>query len=279
MSQTIQSNPQALIESIARVLPPGAKDDARQFFQLLVDNLTALSPGGNLLRIGGVQQNASAPPQGVAHSVSAANGVATVKIVNPQTPGGTQIWHEISYSPLKSFTQNVTTEEPTTSTSVTIPQSGVSAFYRIRSSYDKKSWTNYTLSSTSTIDAGLVGSSAIEPASVLNQTNYAFVNSQAAGSGSIVTVNGSGGTFAPYTSIRGSQSFLRPSATIVGVELGSSQFVGYDPKANQFHILPTLAEAMPDNYEPVGYVQVGSGTPGGGGTYGGNGGRLTAVPV
>jgi hypothetical protein len=279
MSQTIQGNQLALIESFVRTLAPSARDDARQLLVNLYDNLTALSPGGNLIRIGGVQENASQPPSGVVHSVSAANGVATVNITNPPTPGGTQIWHRISYSPLKSFTQNVTTLEPTTATSVTIPQSGVSTFYQLESSFDKKTWSKATLSSTETIDAGLVASQAIEPAAVFNQSNFAFVNSQATGSGATVTVNGSGGTFSPYTAVKGNQTFLRPSATIVGVELGANQFVGYDPKAKQFQLLPTLAGVLPDNLEPVGYVQAGSSTPGGGGTTGGNGGRLSAVQV
>lgn len=242
---------------------------------VIIANLTALSPGGNLLRQGGTKSGASAAPSGVSHSVSAANGVATVQINNPKDAPPGPIYHEVSYSPLVSFTKNVTTLPPTTSTSVTIPQSGVSAFYRLRSSFDQKTWTDYKLSSTSAIDAGLVSSAAVEPGTAFNQTNFASVVGQTSGAADIVTVSGTGGNFSNYTAVKGSVQSVRPSATLVGSDLGDSQFVGYD--GSQFHLLSTLAEVLPDNLEPVGYVAFNSGNPGGGGPKGGNGGRLTAV--
>lgn len=276
MSQTIQSNALAKIESIARVLPVDARDEFRSLMSdIVIANLTALSPGGNLIQPGGTKSGASAPPSGVSHSVSAANGVATVQITNPSDAPPGPIYHEVSYSPLVSFTKNVTTLEPTTATSVTIPQSGVSAYYRLRSSFDKKTWTDYKLSSTQLIDAGKVGSSGVEPGAAFNQTNFASVVGQTSGAVDVVTINGTGGPFSTYTAVKGSTQSVRPSATLVGSNLGEHQFVGYD--GSQFHLLSTLAGVFPDNLEPVGYVQLDSGNPGGGGATGGNGGRMTAV--
>ena len=275
MSNTVQAGLQARIESIARSMPPKAQEDTRQFFQALVDNLTALSPGGNLLQIGGAQANASKPPSGVVHSVEGANGQYTVSITNPPTPQGTQIYHEVSYSPLKSFTKNVTTMEPTTATSVQIPSPGGNYFFRLRSSYDKENWSAHQLASTSSIDAGLVSSSAIEPGAAFNQTNFATVAGKSSGTLDTVTVNGTGGPFSSYTSVKGPTQSLRPSVTIVGSQLSPQQFVGYD--GSQFRLLSTLAGVFPDNLEPVGFVSLNGGATGGGGSGGGNGGRLTAV--
>lgn len=193
MSQTIQSNARTLVESIARVLPPSAREDFRNLMNSIVlENLTALSPGGNLLQPGGPQAGGSAPPIGVAHAVTAKNGVLTVAIANPSKSAPTPIYHEFSYSPLASFTKNVTTLPPTTDTSINVPALPGNALYtRLRSSFDKKTWSNYQLSSTSPIDPGYIGSDATAPGATFNQSNYAIVNSQAT-SPPMITVNGAG---------------------------------------------------------------------------------------
>ncbi len=274
MSQSLQSNPSALVESIARNLPPSARDDFRNLMnECVLANLTALSPGGNLLQIGGPKAGSSAPPVGVSHQATGANGVVTVSIANPSTPQGTPIWHEYSYSPLASFTKNVTTLPPTTSTSITIPAVGANVFGRLRSSFDRKTWTKYQLSSTSPIDAGYVESSALSAGAAFNQTNFALVQSQTSGGATTIAVNGTGGNFTPYTAVKGSIQSMRPSATIVGLELGTNQFLGWD--GEQFQISPSLAGVFPDDLEPVGAITAGSSTPGGGGASGGNGGRMT----
>ncbi len=272
MSQTIQANPRALIESIARKLHPGAQDDARQFFNLLLDNITSLSPGGNLLQAGGAPAGSSAPPTGVSHSVAGANAAYSVQIANPPNAKST-IYHELSYSPVVSFTKNVTTLPPTTNTSISIPSPGGNYFFRLRSSYDKKTWTNHQLTSPSAISAGLVESSAISSGAAFNQTNYAVVNSNTAGPAAQVNISGPSGQFTPYTAVKGTKQVLRPSATIFGSGLTASQFVGWD--GDQYRLAPTLAQVLSDNLEPVGAITVGSTQTGGGGTGGGNGGRLT----
>lgn len=259
MSNTIQSGHQARIESIARSMPPKAQEDMRQLLTSVIHNLTALSPGGNLLEIGGAQANASKPPTGVTHTVQGANAQYTVGITNPSSPQGTQIWHEISYSPLKSFTQGRVTMEPTTDTSVQIPSPGGSFFFRLRSSFDKKTWSNYQYASTSPVKAGLVSSAATSSGGAFNQTNFAEVNSQAAGTSAAVTISGVGGLLSAYTAVKGAAQQVRPSATIVGVTPQSTQFVGFD--GTSFALKPTLAAVLSDNLEPVGKVSVVSTAP------------------
>jgi hypothetical protein len=255
MSQTLQANPSALVESIARTLPPGAQDDFRNLLNTVVlANLTALAPGGNLLQPGGAQAGSSAPPAGVVFSASGGNGVITISITDPSTAKPNTIWHEISYGPLVSFTKNVTTLPATTNTALTIPASGQSLFVRLRSSFDKKTWSAYQLASTSAIDAGLVEATAMSAAAAFNQTNFSVVNSQASGGSALVTISGVGGPLTAYPAVRGTTQAIRPSATVVGVPPSSEQFVGWD--GNGFQLKPTLASVLADNLEPVGKVSV-----------------------
>jgi hypothetical protein len=277
MSQTVQSDLLTRIESIARQQAPGAKEDMRQLLTTIVHNLTVLSPGGNLLQIGGPKAGASAPPVGVTHSVSGANGVATVNISNPAGAQPGSIWHQVRYSPLASFTQSSTVMEPTQATSVTIPQSGVKAFYQVRSSFDKVNWSAYKFptSGPTAVDAGLVESSAMSSGAAFNQTNFALVQSQSLGSGAAISIGGTSSPYSPYTAVKGSKQSLRPSATIVGANLQSSTFIGWD--GSTYQVKATLADVLADDLEPVGKVSLGSGQTGGGTVTGGNGGRMTAV--
>lgn len=273
---TIQSDVMARVESIARRLHPDAAEDFRVLMsEIFLPNLQAALPGGNLITPGGAKAGSSAPPTGVSHSVAGANAQYTVSIANPTNVGGRPIWHEISYSPLKSFTRGVVTQEPTTQTTVQIPSPGGSFAFRLRSSFDKVSWSPYQYSTTTPVDAGYVESSALSRASALNQSNFAVVNSQSFGGLVGVTVNGIGGNFTPYIAVRGGVQSIRPSATIIGPFVAGSQMVTWD--GAQFHLASTVAEALSDDNEPVGHVQVGSGTAGGGGTTGANDGRLVGA--
>lgn len=254
MSTTVQANPQALIESMARSFPASSQDDVRNLMNLVMNNLTYLSPGGNLLQAGGAQQGSSAPPSGVTFTASGANGVISIAITDPTTAKPNSVWHEISYGTLVSFTQNVTTMSPTTNTTLSIPASGQSLFVRLRSSFDKVTWSAYQLASTSAIDAGLVESSAMAPAAAFNQTNFGVVNSQASGSAAAVTISGTGGDLTSYPAVKGSTQVIRPSATVVGVEPESEQFVAWD--GTGFQLKPTLAGVLADGLEPVGAVSV-----------------------
>lgn len=277
MSQTIQGNPKALIESVVRKLAPTSQDEARQLFNIFLENLTSLSPGGNLIQPGGPKANSSAPPVGVTHSTTGANGVLTVSVTNPPTPQSTPIYHEFSYSPNVSFVgQGVTTLPPTINTSITIPAVGGNVYCRLRSSYDKKTWSNYSLSATTPIDAGYVESSALSSGSAFNQTNFAEVTTAFDGSAASVNINGPAGQFTPYTAVKGSIQSPRPSATIIATELSPNQVVTWD--GSTYRLASSLADSFADNLEPVGAVIAGSG-PGGGGASGGNGGRLSALQI
>lgn len=255
MSQTVQANPEALIENIARNLPPSVQDDFRNLMSgVVLANITSLSPGGNLVQAGGAKQGSSTPPAGVVFSADGANGVITVSITDPSTAKPNTIWHEISYGTLISFTRNVTTLPATTNTALTIPASGQSLFVRLRSSFDKITWTAYQLASTSATDAGLVQATAMTPAAAFNQTNFAEVNSAASGSAAVVTIGGTGGPLTSYPAVRGTTQALRPSGTVVGVAPGTEQFVGWD--GSGFQLKPTLAGVLADNLEPVGKASV-----------------------
>jgi hypothetical protein len=256
MSNTVQANPRALVESVARILPPGAQDDFRNLMnETVLANLTALSPGGNLIQPGGAASGSSAPPQGVKFSVSGANGVFSVNITDPSTAKPNTIWHEVSYGPLISFTSGVTTMAATANSTASVAAPGVSAYFRLRSSFDKQTWSAYQLASTSIIDAGLVVAKTMAPAAAFNQTNYAVVNSQASGSAAAVTVSGTGGDFTAYTAVLGGAESVMPSATIVNVPPETEQFVAVtgDPV---FQLKPTLASCFADGLTPVGKVSV-----------------------
>lgn len=255
MSQTVQSPLLTQVESIARSLPAKAQEDFRQLMGGIIDNVTALSPGGNLLKIGGPAAGSSKAPTGVTHAVAGANGQLSVQITNPQTPQGTQILHEFSYSPVVSFKGTVTTLPPTTATSFQVPAVGQAVYTRLRSSYDGVNWSNYTLSSTTPTDAGFVESSAMSSGGAFNQTNFAEVGSQVGGSGTaLVTIGGPGGPLTPYAAVKGTAQVTRPSATVAGVAPNSTQFVGYD--GTTFRLKPTLAAVLADDLEPVGKVSV-----------------------
>lgn len=255
MSQTIHSQASALIEGVAHCLPLKAQNDFRFLMrEIVLGNLTALSPGGNLVHPGGPVAGSSAPPAGVTTEVTGANGVFSVAIANPSSAKPGTVFHEISYSPLKSFTRDVVTMPPTTDANTSIPNPGGKFFFRRRSSFDKKTWGPYEPVSTSPIDAGLVESSAMSAGSSFNQTNFGVVNSAAYGGAVRVTVSGTGGLLTSYTAVKGRSQAVRPSATIVGVPPSVDRFVGWD--GNQFLLKPTLAAVLADNLEPVGKVSV-----------------------
>lgn len=250
MTQSSQSAVNALIESWVRTQPKSSQNDARKLLNLITTNLTAVSPGGNLVQPGGTQAGSAAAPTGVTFTAQGANGSFTISITNPTSAQGRTIFHEISYSPVVSFTQTRTVLPATSSTSMVIAAPGASYFIRLRSSFDRKNWSDYQLASSSAISAGLVDSAATTSALALNQTNTSIVNSSATGGVVTATVNGPGGALTSYSYLRGQAQAARPPAAIVGVTPGKQQFIGWD--GSQYHIKPTLAGVLADQLEPVG---------------------------
>jgi hypothetical protein len=261
------SNPlQYQIESVAKQLPAGAQEDFRQLAQALVNNVQKANPGGQFIAPGGAKTNSGTPPTGVGFAVAGANGAFQASITNPTGPTaqGQSLWHEISFSPLKSFTGNPspTVLPPTQATSVTIPAPGETHFLRVRSSYDLTNWSPYQLASTSPISAGLVSSAATESAAAFNQTNLGVVNSTAVGSTAVVTVAGAAAALSSVPTVKGTAQSVTPAATIIGADPGSTQYVGYDQNSKEYVMGDTLPDVFDDSITPIGKVSVvGTGTP------------------
>lgn len=207
------------------------------------------------------QEPASAPPPAATLSVTGANGAFNFAITNPAQSINKTIYHELSYSSQASFVggSGVTTLPVSTATKGTVPAPGVTAYWRIRSSYDQTNWNSYQVV-PGTISAGLQSSAASEAATVLNQTNYANVDSVAVGGSANVRIYGKAGPNTQYPSVKGSSETILPSATVVNVPLSSSQVVGFD--GSSYQVRGTLPEVLEDGMTPVGAVSVvGGGIP------------------
>jgi hypothetical protein len=88
----------------------------------------------------------------------------------------------------------------------------------------------------------------------LNQSNYATVDSVAAGSTATVRVYGSGGVGTSWTSILGNGSKVIAAGTILNVPYAASGFVVWD--GQKYQLKPQLAQTFPDTWVPVGKVSV-----------------------
>jgi hypothetical protein len=202
----------------------------------------------------------SQPPAQASAAVTGANGNIQLQLTNPAQAAKQTIYHQVSYSPVKNFSQNVTTLSVSSSTTFNIPAPGQQLFVRYRSSLDGQNWNTHALASNSAVDAGLQSSAATESGVVLNQSNYANVDSVANGSAAAVRIYGTSGPYHSYVALKGAQQQTRPSATIVNVPYDTTQVVSYD--GSQFHLSPILPGALADSHEPVGVVNVvGTGVP------------------
>lgn len=268
------SDNKSLIESAIG----GSKEDLRTLLQqynsqlTLLHGVTGTAPPNPT---SGAQKAVTTPPPAATATASGANGTISVQITNPSQAAKSTIYHEVSYSTVKNFSQNVTTLPPSPAGSVLIPAPGQAPFIRVRSSYDGSTWNSHQLVQQSAVAAGLQTSAASEPATSLNNWNYATVIGQGQpGQIPLVQVYGPNGPYSGYTAGRGTAQVSRPSATILNTDFATDQVVAFDGK--RFQISPQLPGVMNDSWEPVGLAQS-DGTPGGGGTAGGNGGRLTAI--
>lgn len=104
------------------------------------------------------------------------------------------------------------------------------------------------------IYAGLQSSAATEDANVLNQTNYANVDSVAEGGSAIVRIYGKAGPTTQYPAVKGGAETILPSATIINVPLSSQQVVGHDGEV--YNVRGTLPQVLQDNSRPIGAVSV-----------------------
>ncbi|HUD74174.1 MAG TPA: hypothetical protein VMQ76_03805 [Terracidiphilus sp.] len=251
----------------------GNKNDLRTLLQQLSSNDTKSQ---NALGIASSTKtsNAAIPPKS-SLSVSGGNGVYSVNVTPAETSGAGTIYHKIESSPVKGFTSGVQQEALTTANNVTINRTDQKLFFRVSSSYNKKVFNEPTLHGQSAVSSGLVSSAATNNGGAFNQTNFATVSSNLAGSSPYIQVSGSGGSLSNAAAVKGSTQSVLPGATLLNVTGGSKQFVTYNGSNYTLH--STLADALDDGEVPVGAVTVGSGVSGGGGADGGNGGRMTNV--
>lgn len=201
------------------------------------------------------QQPAAAPPPIATLTVAGANGVFTGQIANPAQSANKILYHEISYCTVSSFVGPTTTLPVQTSTQFSVPAPGLSVFWRIRSSYDQANWNAYQIQAGA-VSSGKQSSAASESAIVLNQTNYANVDSisNIANTSANVRVYGKAGVGTQYPSVKGGAETIMPGATIINVPYQSNQVVGFNE--GNYEARGTLPEVLGDGYTPIGAVSV-----------------------
>ncbi len=244
----------AEIESIRSTMPTGAAEDFRRLAEGLVGAIEQISP--NTLRSTGLTKpTTQAAPPSPTIRVTGANGVFTVSLdAGTKVQSSQQVWFEVSYSTLKSFTANITVMPLTTASSVVLNAPGTTYFFRVRASYDRVNWSGYQLASATATSAGLVSSAATASGAAFAQTNYGVVSSVASGGAADVEISGANGALTSLVAVKGGNTSVLPSATIVGVTPGSTQFVGWNGK--NYVLRPTLAAVLSDDLTPIGKVSV-----------------------
>jgi hypothetical protein len=230
---------------------------------LALQTLYAQTGAGPLQKVDATATRFLAAPAQCGFSVAGANGSFTVTITLPQQAGGSsapgnpsnaQIYQEVSSAPAANFASGVVTQPLTTATSLVIQNPGANLYWRLRSSYDQKTWNAYQVFPGGPVSAGLQSSAATEPNNPLNQSNFATVDSIAAGGVATVRIYGSGGVGTSWTSVLGANSKVIPSGTIMNVPYGSNGFVAWTGSMYQFKA--GLTQTFTDSWIPVGKVSV-----------------------
>lgn len=238
-------------------------EDLRNLLYAMSDQFTLLNTAtGNatLNPVNSAQASQAPPPPPGAIHVDGANGIYQITITNQKTAINGIVYHEVSYSPNKSFAQNVSILPVSAANSMTVPDPGNQLYFRLRSSYDQANWSNYIMAATTPVASGLQSSAASANNTPLNQSNYAFVDSIDAGAAANVRVYGASGPYTSFVSVKGTEEKVLPSATIVNVPHGTSRIVSYD--GDQYRVSSTLPGVFPDDWIPIGNVSVvGSGSP------------------
>ena len=227
---------------------------------LAVHQQTGSAP---IQKIDTAQASFSGPPPQSQFSVRGANGQFSVSITLPQSSGGsaaprnatkTAIYRELSSSPAADFSSGLTVYPVSANTSFVFPNPGATLYWRLRSSYDQKTWNSYSVQLGGPVSAGKQSSSATESNISLNQSNFAVIDSVADGSSATIRIYGSGGVGASWVRISGGGSQVIPSGTILNVAYGSNHFVAWD--GAQYQLAASLTQTFPDDWVPVGKVSV-----------------------
>lgn len=230
--------------------------DTRTMLQEMYDEIVsirAVTGTNQLTPVNNTQKPATAAPSAPGVSVTGANGAFTYSLSPPSSSINRTIYYQLRYSAQSNFTQGVTTLS-TQQVQGNIPAPGVSAFFQARCSYDQTNWSSWA-SAGGQIVAGLQTSSATEPNLSLNQSNYANVDSVAAGASANVRVYGASGPGTQYPSVLGPKETIQPSATIINVPFNTNPVVALSGDPDYF-VKNTLPEVFADEMTPVGAVSV-----------------------
>lgn len=243
----------------------GSNNDLRETLMGIYNELTSLhhqTGSGPLVKIDKNQPAFSAPPAKCGFAVTGENGQFTVSIRLPQQAGGGQsprnatnapIYNELSSSPQADFSAAVTTYPLSVNTSFVFPGPGASLYWRLRSSYDQKTWNSYQVF-PGVVSAGKMSSAASSGNLILNQSNFATVDSIADGEKAMVRIYGPGGPGTAWARVQGNRSELIPAGSILNVGYGTTSYVAWD--GSQYRMVPTLTQTFPDSWAPVGKISV-----------------------
>jgi hypothetical protein len=220
---------------------------------LALQSLYAQTGSAPLSKVDSTATPFLAPPAPSQLTVTGANGSFTVSLTPPRTATNAPIYQELSSSPTANFTTGVTTYPVSTNTSYVLPKPGATLYWRLRSSYNQQHWSNY-LALPGAVASGLMSSASSATNLSLNQSNYATVDSIAAGATATVRVYGSGGVGTAWASVLGNSSKLIASGTILNIPYASNGFVVWD--GEKYQLKPQLAQTFPDSWIPVGKVSV-----------------------
>jgi hypothetical protein len=217
---------------------------------------------GPLQKVDAQTPTSLAAPAKCALSVTGANGSFTVTITLPQQASGSsapanstnaQIYQQLQSSTTPDFSSGNQSYPISTNTHYVFANPGATLYWRLRSSYNQVSW-NAWANFEGSVAAGLQTSAATQPNVSLNQSNFATVDSVAAGGTATVRVYGSGGVGTSWTSILGNSSKVIPGGTVLNIAYGSNLYVAWD--GSRYQVKPSLTQVFPDGWTPAGKVSV-----------------------
>jgi hypothetical protein len=252
-----------LIPNIAQINAAAkGNKDLRETLLSLHLGLQSVQTQGPIKKVDAVATKSAGPPGQSQLLVTGANGIFTVTITLPQSASGSAaptnpsnqaIYQELSSSTSANFSANVTKYPLSTNTLYTFTLPGQTLYWRLRGTYDQKTYNQYTVQ-PGAVSSGLQSSAATSPNLPLSQTNFARIDSIGAGGTATIRVYGSGGVGTAWTSILGTASKVIPAGTILNVTYGSTVFVAWD--GARYQLKPSLSQAFPDTWIPVGATSV-----------------------
>lgn len=231
-----------------------------------LQNVYARTGGGPIQKIdsgsGAAGKVFQAPPPPSQLTVTGANGCFLASIALPQSASGSSapqnaanapIYQQLSSSPTADFSSGVTTYPVSTATSFVFPNPGQTLYWRLRSSWDQKNWNSY-VALPGPVSSGKQSSAATDKNLSLNQSNFATIDSVAAGAAATIRIYGSGGPGSSWARVVGTGSQTIPGGTVANIAYGANLYVAWD--GAQYQAKPALTQTFPDGWIPVGKVSV-----------------------